>query len=102
MRNSLMTTTIPSRVCSISILGLLCCVLLVGSATTGLAQITPTEESLSDLYPGKAYSPYAERSFPDRVFWGDTLSTPGCRWMPVCSAHASASMTPTALRAANR
>jgi hypothetical protein len=35
-------------------------------------QITPTKESLSDLYPGKAYSPYAQRSFPDRVFWGDT------------------------------
>ena len=36
------------------------------------AQITPSKESLSDLYPGKAYSPYAQRSFPDRVFWGDT------------------------------
>jgi hypothetical protein len=36
------------------------------------AQITPAKESLSDLYPGKAYSPYAQRSFPDRVFWGDT------------------------------
>ncbi len=36
------------------------------------AQFIPTEESLSGLYPGKAYSPYAERSFPDRVFWGDT------------------------------
>jgi hypothetical protein len=37
-----------------------------------LAQITPSKESLSDLYPGKAYSPYADRQFPDRVFWGDT------------------------------
>ena len=36
------------------------------------AQIKPTAESLSGLYPGKAYSPYAERNFPDRVFWGDT------------------------------
>jgi len=36
------------------------------------AQITPSKESLSDLYPGKAYSPYAQRSFPDRVYWGDT------------------------------
>jgi hypothetical protein len=35
-------------------------------------QITPSKESLSDLYPGKAYSPYAQRSFPDKVFWGDT------------------------------
>ncbi len=36
------------------------------------AQFIPAEESLSQLYPGKAYSPYAQRSFPDRVFWGDT------------------------------
>jgi Protein of unknown function (DUF3604) len=36
------------------------------------AQIIPAEESLSGLYPGKAYSPYADRDFPDRVFWGDT------------------------------
>jgi hypothetical protein len=28
--------------------------------------------SLSEVYPGKAYSPYAQRSFPSRVFWGDT------------------------------
>jgi len=42
---------------------------LCGSAA---AQIVPAEESLSELYPGQAYSPYAERGFPDRVFWGDT------------------------------
>ncbi|MBW7469507.1 DUF3604 domain-containing protein [Marinobacter sp. F4218] len=36
------------------------------------AQFKPSRESLSDQYPGKAYSPYAQRSFPDRVFWGDT------------------------------
>jgi len=41
-------------------------------AGTALAQFVPSEESLSDLYPGKAYSPYAQRSFPSRVFWGDT------------------------------
>jgi len=41
-------------------------------AATATAQIHPSKESLSDLYPGKAYSPYAERRFPDRVFWGDT------------------------------
>jgi hypothetical protein len=58
----------PSR----SFFYLLCAILLVGSATTGFAQISPARESLSDLYPGKAYSPYAQRSFPDQVFWGDT------------------------------
>jgi len=36
------------------------------------AQFTPSKQSLSDLYPGKAYSPYAQRSFPDQLFWGDT------------------------------
>jgi hypothetical protein len=36
------------------------------------AQIKPSEESLTDLYPGKTYSPYAKRAFPDQVYWGDT------------------------------
>ena len=36
------------------------------------AQITPAADSLSGLYPGKAYSPYAERSFPSRPLWGDS------------------------------
>ncbi len=47
-------------------------VVVVSLAIPATAQIIPSEESLSGLYPGKAYSPYAERSFPDRVFWGDT------------------------------
>jgi hypothetical protein len=45
-------------------------ILVLSSAAT--AQITPSEESLSDLYPGKAYSPYAQRAFPSRPLWGDT------------------------------
>ena len=36
------------------------------------AQFIPSKSSLSGMYPGKAYSPYAERSFPSHVFWGDT------------------------------
>jgi len=32
---------------------------------------TPSKEALASLYPGKAYSPYAQRSFPSRVYWGD-------------------------------
>jgi len=41
---------------------------------TALAQYVPLgeQESLSEVYPGKAYSPYAQRSFPSQVFWGDT------------------------------
>jgi hypothetical protein len=41
-------------------------------AAQALAQITPSKDSLSDLYPGKAYSPYAQRKFPDQVLWGDS------------------------------
>ena len=40
-------------------------------ATSAMAQIVPSEESLEGLYPGKAYSPYAQRSFPSQVFWGE-------------------------------
>jgi hypothetical protein len=29
-------------------------------------------EVLKGLYPGKAYSPYAKRSFPSNVYWGET------------------------------
>jgi hypothetical protein len=32
----------------------------------------PQAENFESLYPGKAYSPYAERSFPSQVFWGET------------------------------
>ncbi len=32
----------------------------------------PSETQVSDLYPGKAYSPYAKRSFPSQVYWGET------------------------------
>jgi len=64
-------TACSDRLYPVAVFVILCGILLVSSAT-GFAQITPTEESLSELYPGKAYSPYAERSFPDQVFWGDT------------------------------
>ncbi len=36
------------------------------------AQFVPSEESLQGLYPGATYSPFAQRSFPSRVFWGDS------------------------------
>jgi hypothetical protein len=60
-----------NRFNSIAAAGMLAAAPLLLSGTA-LAQFTPAEESLSDLYAGKAYSPYAERSFPSRVFWGDT------------------------------
>jgi hypothetical protein len=42
------------------------------AALAARAQIVPSAESLSDLYPGEAYSPYAQRRFPSRPLWGDT------------------------------
>jgi len=65
-------TSENSRFYSRLTINLLCMFLLVGTTTTAFAQIAPTKESLSGLYAGKAYSPYAQRNFPDRVFWGDT------------------------------
>ena len=32
----------------------------------------PDVEIIKGLYPGKTYSPYAKRSFPGNVYWGDT------------------------------
>ena len=52
----------------ISKTGVLCAALSLAVCAAANAQITPSKESLSNLYPGKAYSPYAERSFPDQVF----------------------------------
>jgi len=47
------------------------CALVIFSSQAA-AQFVPAPESLSGLYPGKAYSPYAQRSFPDKLLWGDT------------------------------
>ena len=33
---------------------------------------SPDPKTISKLYPGKTYSPYAQRSFPSRVYWGET------------------------------
>ena len=42
------------------------------SAGSAMAQIKPNTPSPESLYPGKAYSPYAQRSFPSHVYWGDS------------------------------
>ena len=44
-------------------------------ASPGFAQIpTPPagEEGLAQQYTGRVFSPYAERDFPDGLYWGDT------------------------------
>ena len=38
-----------------------------------LAQFPPPTDDVKDVFPEqKHYSPYAGRSFPTQVFWGDT------------------------------
>ncbi|ADE54897.1 DUF3604 domain-containing protein [Coraliomargarita akajimensis] len=45
---------------------------LIASAQTSAAHVCGTPVDPENLYPGKGYSPYAQRSFPDQVYWGDT------------------------------
>jgi hypothetical protein len=50
-------------------------VVLVSLGTPAAAEqvgISVSPESYSESYPAKAYSPYAQRSFPSRPLWGDS------------------------------
>jgi Protein of unknown function (DUF3604) len=56
-----------------NILGASITVCLVAIATTSVAEEwKANEKKLSELYSGKAYSPYADRTFPERPLWGDS------------------------------
>ncbi|MBW2389683.1 MAG: DUF3604 domain-containing protein [Deltaproteobacteria bacterium] len=46
--------------------------LLIALPATAQDAGTATKEALSGAYTGKAYSPYAHRSFPERPLWGDS------------------------------
>ncbi|MEP5568458.1 MAG: DUF3604 domain-containing protein [Halioglobus sp.] len=47
--------------------------LLLGTALAQASDMgSPDLAVVSELYPGKTYSPYAQRSFPNNVFWGET------------------------------
>jgi len=46
--------------------------LFIASSSSAQDTGTPTKQSLSDAYTGKAYSPYAHRNFPERPLWGDS------------------------------
>ncbi len=46
--------------------------LIAPLAGPAAAQFVPSEETLTDLYRGRPYSPYADRSFPTFPLWGDT------------------------------
>ena len=46
---------------------------LTAITTTSIAQEWEADkDQLSDLYLGKVYSPYADRTFPERPLWGDS------------------------------
>ena len=51
---------------------MLCLTLAVATPTLAQDIGSPSPEAIKGLYPGKTYSPYAQRSFPSRVYWGDT------------------------------
>ncbi|MDH3825855.1 MAG: DUF3604 domain-containing protein [Desulfobacterales bacterium] len=57
-----------------SIIAVIFSLVFIGLSTPALAQDigSPDPKVIRGLYPGKAYSPYAKRSFPSRVFWGET------------------------------
>ena len=51
---------------------LLCSAFMFATTTWASDAGTADPEVLSGLYPGKTYSPYAKRSFPSNVYWGET------------------------------
>ncbi len=50
----------------------LCLTLAVAAPALGQDIGSPSTEVIEGLYPGTAYSPYAQRSFPSKVYWGET------------------------------
>ena len=47
---------------------------LASDSALTLGGETPDRDAIvkGTLYPGKTYSPYAKRSFPSNVYWGET------------------------------
>ncbi|MGI9244641.1 MAG: DUF3604 domain-containing protein, partial [Verrucomicrobiales bacterium] len=58
--------TYPRRLIHSGLAAALCC------AGPAMGQIKPSIQSPETIYPGKTYSPYAQRSFPSHVYWGDS------------------------------
>ena len=52
--------------------GITVCLFIPGLALAQHDAGIPQIEDIESLYPGKAYSPYAQRSFPSQVYWGET------------------------------
>jgi len=53
---------------------LIVCLAYLALPAVALAQDIghPQPDDIKGLYPGKTYSPYAQRYFPSRVYWGET------------------------------
>ncbi|MCR9085190.1 MAG: DUF3604 domain-containing protein [Rhodobacteraceae bacterium] len=45
---------------------------LVAAGTNAVADGVPSREAAEGTFPGKPYSPYANRTIPERPLWGDT------------------------------
>ena len=58
----------------LSIAPTIACLAFISSITLHAQLPAPPDakDVLSDSYTGKSYSPYAKRSFPSNVYWGDT------------------------------
>ncbi len=46
--------------------------LLLSASAAHAFEPAPDGKTLSDAFPGKSYSPYAQRGFPSQPLWGDT------------------------------
>ena len=51
---------------------LLCPLLFTPTVSIARDIGTPDLDVIAELYPGKTFSPYAQRSFPSNVYWGET------------------------------
>jgi Protein of unknown function (DUF3604) len=52
---------------------LIICFAMFGLISLPAQEPAPPEQDLKPVFPSKpAYSPYADRNFPERVYWGDT------------------------------
>jgi hypothetical protein len=61
------------KFCNVRFALCLLCIAIPGSIPLASQENTPTQEDLQGIFPKKpAYSPYADRHFPERVYWGDT------------------------------
>ncbi len=80
----------------------LICFFLPGLALAQHDAGIPQIDDIKGLYPGKTYSPYAQRSSPARFIGAKRTCTPGYPSMPGCSAAPSGTKKRTVSRAAKR